>query len=147
MPSEYREERLVRVLQKELYERLEGVQEAVIVTEEGLVVAAYPGTVVEEGPAGEDAETQENLSGADDNDTHWIGALAAGIISQSRDAFNRLGRGAVDRILIGGESNSMIIFPIGNYAALAVIVDSKSKLGLSMFQVSQVVQDIDALLA
>ena len=42
MPREYREERLVRVLREQIHESIQGAQEAVIVTNDGLVVAAYP---------------------------------------------------------------------------------------------------------
>ena len=63
MPSEYREERLVRVLQEQLHENIEGVQEAVIVTHDGLVVAAYPG-------AGQDAPSQPDSGDGAARDEH-----------------------------------------------------------------------------
>lgn len=134
MPSEYREERLVRVLREQIYENIEGVQEVVIVTNAGLVVAAYPGVV--------DEQDAQNEMG----DSHAIAALAAEIIAQSRHAFGRLAQGAVSRILVEGESNSMIVVPAGNQAALAAMVDNQTKLGIAMFQIARVAEHIGALL-
>ena len=65
MSREYREERLERVLQEQLYENLTGTQEAVIVTNDGLIVAAYPGV-------GEGQNVHNEVGGS-----HWIAALAA----------------------------------------------------------------------
>jgi predicted regulator of Ras-like GTPase activity (Roadblock/LC7/MglB family) len=133
MPSEYREERLVRVLQEQLHERIPGVHEAVIVTNEGLVIAAYPGTA------------QGRDTSSDTGTSHWVAALAAEIIAQSRRAFGQLAQGAVNRILIDGESGSMIVVPAGDHAALAVMVDTETKLGLAMFQIARVAEQVDEL--
>ena len=135
MPSEYREEQLVRVLREQLHENIEGMQEAVIVTHDGLVVAAYPGTVQEQSP-------RDEVGGI-----HWVAALAAEIIAQSRRAFGQLAQGAVSRILVEGESGSMIVVPAGDHAALAVMVDTHTKLGLAMFQIARVADNIGDLLA
>ena len=67
------------------------------------------------------------------------------IIGQSRRAFGRLAQGAVSRILIEGESSSMIVVPAGDYAALAVMVDADIKLGLAMFQITRVAEQIGGL--
>jgi predicted regulator of Ras-like GTPase activity (Roadblock/LC7/MglB family) len=134
MPREYREERLVRVLREQLHENVAGMQEAVIVTNDGLVVAAYPGI-------GEEQDAHVEVGGS-----HWIAALAAEIIAQSRRAFGQLAQGAVSRILVEGESGSMIVVPAGDYAALAVMVDTHTKLGLAMFQIAHVAEHIGGLL-
>jgi len=133
MPSEYREERLVRVLREQIHENIQGVHEAVIVTNDGLVVAAYPGVV------------DERHTPSDTGTSHWVAALAAEIIAQSRRAFGQLAQGAVNRILIDGESGSMIVVPAGDHAALAVMVDTETKLGLAMFQVARVAEYIGEL--
>ena len=78
MPREYREERLQRTLREQLYEQIEGVVESVIVTNNGLVVAAYPA------PSSED-EAHNEPGGS-----YWVAALAAEIIAQSKRAFGRL---------------------------------------------------------
>lgn len=132
MPSEYREERLVRVLQEQVHDNIEGVRQAVIVTDDGLVVAVYPGAV-------QDSQT-------DSSSSHWTAALAAEIIAQSRRAFGELSQGAVKRILIDGELGSMIVVPAGDRTALAVLVDNQSKLGLAMHQVARVAQQLGELL-
>jgi predicted regulator of Ras-like GTPase activity (Roadblock/LC7/MglB family) len=134
MPREYREERLARVLREQLHENIKGVQETVIVTNDGLVVAAYPGA------------SQEQNTHDDVGSSRWVAALAAEIIAQSRRAFGRLAQGAVSRILVEGESGSMIVVPAGDHAALAVIVEPHTKLGLAMFQITRVAEHISNLL-
>jgi predicted regulator of Ras-like GTPase activity (Roadblock/LC7/MglB family) len=135
MPTEYREERLVRVLREQLYENITGLQEAVIVTNDGLVVAAYPG-------AGEGHNAHDDVGSS-----HWVAALAAEIIAQSRRAFGELAQGTVNRILIDGESGSMVVVPAGDQVSLAVMMDTNSKLGLAMFQIARVAEHINSLLA
>jgi predicted regulator of Ras-like GTPase activity (Roadblock/LC7/MglB family) len=135
MPREYREERLVRVLREQIHDTIEGVHHAVIVTNDGLVVAAYPGTGREH-----DAHREVGSS-------HWVAALAAEIIAQSRRAFGELAQGTVKRILIDGETGSMIVIPAGNQASLAVMVDTQTKLGLAMFKMARVAQHIGDLLS
>jgi hypothetical protein len=134
MPSEYREERLVRLLREQIHENIEGVLESVIVTNDGLVVATYPGST-------DDESTQDDTGGS-----HWVAALAAEIIAQSRRAFGQLAQGQVGRILIDGESGSMIVVPAGDQAALAVMVDVQTKLGIAMFQIGRVAEHIGELL-
>jgi predicted regulator of Ras-like GTPase activity (Roadblock/LC7/MglB family) len=134
MPREYREERLVRVLREQIHESIQGVQEAVIVTNDGLVVAAFP-------VAGGDQNAHNDIGSS-----HWVAALAAEIIAQSRRAFGELAQGAVNRILIDGESGSMIVIPAGAQASLAVMVDTQTKLGLAMHQIARVAEHIGDLL-
>jgi predicted regulator of Ras-like GTPase activity (Roadblock/LC7/MglB family) len=134
MPSEYREERLVRVLQEEIYDNIEAVQEAVIVTNDGLVVAAYPGLT----------DLQDAQS--EDEGSHAIAALAAEIIAQSRRAFGRLDQGPVRRILVDGESSSMVVMLASNQTALAVMLDNNTKLGIAMFQIAHAAEQLSQLL-
>jgi predicted regulator of Ras-like GTPase activity (Roadblock/LC7/MglB family) len=133
MPREYREQRMIRVLREQLYENIKGMQEAVIVTNEGLVVASYPGG-------------EQTKSPSEAGSSHWVAALAAEIIAQSRRAFGQLAQGRVSRILVEGESGSMIVVPAGDYAALAVMVDTHTKLGLAMFQIARVAEHLGNLL-
>lgn len=135
MPREYREERLVRVLREQLYDNIEGVQEAVIVTNDGLVVAAYPG------------RGKEHNAHREVGSSHWVAALAAEIIAQSRRAFGELAQGMVNRILVDGEAGSMIVIPAGEQASLAVMVDTQTKLGLAMFKIARVAEHIGDLLS
>jgi predicted regulator of Ras-like GTPase activity (Roadblock/LC7/MglB family) len=134
MPTEYREERLMRMLQEQIHDNIAGVREAVIVTNEGLVVAAYP------------AAADEKDAHIDVGNSHWVAALAAEIIAQSRRAFGRLAQGAVSRVLVEGETGSMIVVPAGDRVALAVMVDTQTKLGLAMFQIGRVAEHIADLL-
>jgi predicted regulator of Ras-like GTPase activity (Roadblock/LC7/MglB family) len=134
MADEYREERLMRVLREQINDRIEGVQKSVIVTNEGLVVAAYP-------KAGEARNAHKEIGSS-----FWVAALAAEIIAQGRRAFGELAKGSVNRVLIDGESGSMIVIPAGEEASLAVMVNSDVKLGLAMHQVARVAEQVGGLL-
>jgi len=134
MPREYREQRMIRVLREQLYENIHGMQEAVIVSLDGLVVASYPSV----------DEEQDALN--ETSNSHSVAALAAEIIAQSRRALGRLSQGEVSRILVGGETGSMIVVPAGERAALAVMVDTDAKLGLAMSQIAHVAKHIGRLL-
>ncbi len=134
MPREYREQRMIRVLREQLYENIHGMQEAVIVSLDGLVVASYPSV----------DEEQDALN--ETSNSHSVAALAAEIIAQSRRALGRLSQGEVSRILVGGETGSMIVVPAGERAALAVMVDTDAKLGLAMSQIAHVAKHIGSLL-
>ncbi len=134
MPREYREQRMVRVLREQLYENIHGMQEAVIVSLDGLVVASYPSV----------DEEQDTLN--ETSNSHSVAALAAEIIAQSRRALGRLSQGEVSRILVGGETGSMIVVPAGERAALAVMVDTDAKLGLAMSQIAHAAKHIGSLL-
>jgi predicted regulator of Ras-like GTPase activity (Roadblock/LC7/MglB family) len=72
--------------------------------------------------------------------------MAAEIIAQSRRAFGQLAQGAVSRILIEGESGSMIVIPAGDQASLAAMVDTHTKLGLAMFQIARAAVHVGDLL-
>jgi len=134
MPREYREERLQRTLHEQIHEQIEGVVESVIVTNDGLVVAAYP------------PPTSNEDVHAEPGGSHWVAALAAEIIAQSKRAFGRLAQGQVNRILVDGESGSMIVIPAGEDAALAVMVDNSAKLGIAMYQTTRVADHVGAIL-
>lgn len=134
MPREYREERLQRTLREEIHDQIKGVVESVIVTNDGLVVAAFPAPV--------STDEAHNEPGG----SHWVAALAAEIIAQSQRAFGRLAQGQVSRILVDGESGSMIVVPAGSDAALAVMVDKSAKLGIAMFQISRAAEHVGAIL-
>ena len=133
MATKYREEQLERMLREEIHERIEGVRGSVVITTNGLVVASYPSV------RGQDPQ-------ADPASGHWVAALAAEIISQSRKAFGRLAQGRVRRVLVEGETGSMIVVPAGDHAALAVMIAPEVKLGLAMFQIGRVAERVGTFL-
>ena len=100
-----RADRLQRMLE-ELKEQSTHIRGALLVTDNGLVVAAVM----------EDAEQ--------------FGAIAANLFDVSRKASQRLGQGDVGRVVIDAEQGTIVVFPAGEHVSLTAVVDKEAKLGL-----------------
>ena len=85
MPSEYREERLVRVLREQIYENIEGVQEIVIVTNAGLVVVFHDSKLAD--AAGIWCSIENMLLAAEALE---LGAVWLGQILKNKDEVNNI---------------------------------------------------------
>ncbi len=112
-----RAERLQRVLE-ELMGQAEGTRGALLVTENGLVVASVM----------EDADQ--------------FGAIAANLFDLSRKASQRLEQGDVDRVVIDAQQGTIVIFPISPHVSLTAIVNKDAKLGLILQLVARAVPRI-----
>lgn len=117
-----RAEKLQRLLE-ELREQAEGIRGALLVTENGLVVAAVM----------EDAEQ--------------YGAIAANLFDLSRKASQRLEQGDVERIVIDAELGTIIVFPVGKNVSLTAVVNKDAKLGLVLQLVARAVPRIAEMVA
>jgi predicted regulator of Ras-like GTPase activity (Roadblock/LC7/MglB family) len=109
-----RAERLQRVLE-ELKEQSQDIRGALLVTENGLVVAS----VIDE--------------------AEEFGAIAANLFDLSRKASHRLEQGDVERIVIDAELGTIVIFPAGPHVSLTAIVNKDAKLGLILQLVARTV--------
>jgi predicted regulator of Ras-like GTPase activity (Roadblock/LC7/MglB family) len=135
MPQVYRVDLLERELQK-MHEELDGVQGAVIVSIEGLVIAAYP-------------PGEEHLENAEDNptDSPQVAAMAATLVAISEKVLLRLARGEIDRLLIEGDDGALVVVPAGSEAALAALVTKDVKMGITLLSLKRTAKSIAAVLA
>jgi predicted regulator of Ras-like GTPase activity (Roadblock/LC7/MglB family) len=117
-----RAERLQRVLE-ELMEQSSHIRGALLVTENGLVVASV-------------------MDGAEE-----FGAIAANLFDLSRKASQRLSQGDVDRVVIDAEQGTIVIFPAGPHVSLTAIVNKDAKLGLVLRLVARAVPRIIEMVA
>ncbi len=131
----YRVDLLEKELEK-LQEELGGVQGSVVVSIEGLVIAAYP-------------PGEEHLEKTEDNptDSPQIAAMAATLVAISEKVLLRLARGEIDRLLIEGDDGALVVVPAGHEAALAALVDKDVKMGLTLLGLKRVAKKIAAILA
>src|SRR5512139_1941165 len=102
----------VHQLEQELYhlcQRLPGIERAVLVSIEGLVMAAYP--PVPEGRAeSEDPANSPQVAG-----------MSAALVTLGAQTLERLARGDLDRVFVEGLSGGLLIVPSGPDAALAAM--------------------------
>ena len=112
-----RADRLQRVLE-DLKEKSTDIRGALLVTENGLVVAAVM------------------------DDAEQFGAIAANLFDLSRKASQRLDQGDVERVVIDAEQGTIVVFPAGPHVSLTAIVNKDAKLGLILQLVARAVPNI-----
>lgn len=117
MATRYRVELLEDVL-SELCQKVSGIEQAVVVSLDGFVVAAHP-------PAAE-TETDSPLH------SPKIAATAANAIALGTKTLGRLEYGKFERLIMEGEGGAMIIYPFDlTDAALVTMVSKDVKMGLA----------------
>jgi hypothetical protein len=134
MPQVYRVDLLERELQK-LQEEVRGIQGAVVVSIEGLVIAAYP-------PGEEHATLDGNPT-----DSPQVAAMAATLVAISEKVLQRLARGDIDRLLIEGDDGALVVVPAGIEAALAALVGKEVKMGITLMALKRTAKKIAEVLA
>jgi len=130
----YRVDLLEREL-KSLHEEMEGIQGAVVVSIEGLVIAAYP-------PGEEHQAVDGNPT-----DSPQVAAMAATLVAISEKVLLRLARGEIDRLLIEGDDGALVVVPAGSEAALAALVDKEVKMGITLLSLKRTAKKIAEVLA
>ncbi len=110
----YRSEVLLGVL-KEVKDSHQGIEAAVILSVEGLLVEAYP--------ADNTADSHINPTSSPQ-----VAAMASVMAGLSRRTLDRLAQGELERLLVQGEEGVLLIYPCGRNF-LAVLVEKDARLG------------------
>ena len=131
MIQQYRSEVLERAL-KDLHRTVLGIRASVVVNMDGLLVAAYP--------PGDDEAPHLNPTSSPQ-----VAAMAATLMGLAERTLERLAQGELERLLMEGEYGVMVVYPAGR-AALAVLVDKDSKLGIVMFQTRRAAREVAEIL-
>ncbi|MEM8862908.1 MAG: roadblock/LC7 domain-containing protein [Chloroflexota bacterium] len=124
----YRSEKLEQELQK-LTNRLESIQDTVVVSIDGFVVAAH---------------TPEDLTGRKANSPQ-IAAMTAALAGLGEQTLMQMAQGGLNRLLIEGDDGALVVHPVNKTAAIAAIVSKGAKMGIVMNEIrrtSEVVHDI-----
>lgn len=132
MPA-YRVQKLEREL-RNMCQVLPGVMGAVVVSIEGLVMAAYP--PVPDGRIDSDNPTS----------SPQVAAMSAALIALGAQTLSRLAQGDMDRLLVEGNDGGIIIVPSGPDAALAVMTRRDAKLGIVFHAVRRAAKQVAAIL-
>jgi predicted regulator of Ras-like GTPase activity (Roadblock/LC7/MglB family) len=117
-----RAERLQRIL-AELKDQSPDIRGALLVTENGLVVAAVM------------------------DDAEQFGAIAANLFDLSRKASQRLDQGDVERVVVDAEHGTIVVVPAGPHVSLTAIVNKNSKLGLILQLVARAAPRVAEMVA
>lgn len=128
MANLYRSEKLEQELQK-LTNRLESIQDTVVVSIDGFVVAAH---------------SPEDLTGSKANSPQ-IAAMTAALAGLGEQTLLQLSQGSVNRLLVEGDNGALIVHPVNRNAAIAAIVSKGAKMGIVMHEIrrtSKIVNDI-----
>lgn len=136
MTSEDRSHALEIILQR-LCLVVEQVKRCVIVTEDGLPVASYPFDADAKGTGQIPEQLNENTE---------LAALAASLAGAGERAMNRLAQGRTGRLVLEGESGTMLSFPVGE-VSLAVLVASDANLAQVFFAAQKAAEEIESVLA
>jgi predicted regulator of Ras-like GTPase activity (Roadblock/LC7/MglB family) len=118
MTQVYRTDLLQNAL-ADLCDSLEGVLAAVVVSIEGFVVATHP--------PGEESFGENEAA-----NSSQVAAMAATLVALAERTLSRLEQGDVERMLVEGRTGVMIVIPVSEDAALAVLLEKGSKLGIAL---------------
>jgi predicted regulator of Ras-like GTPase activity (Roadblock/LC7/MglB family) len=116
-----------------LCDSLDGVQAAVIVSIEGFVVASHP-------PG--DESFMENGS----TSSSQVAAMAATLVALGERTLSRLEQGQIERLLVEGSQGAMIVIPVSDDAAIAVLLHKGAKVGIALHSVKFAAQRIHSIL-
>jgi predicted regulator of Ras-like GTPase activity (Roadblock/LC7/MglB family) len=131
MMHEYRSESLERAL-KTLHVAVDGVKASVIVSVEGLLVAAYP--------PGNEENPHENPTSSPQ-----VAAMSATLIELAERTLGRLAQGELQRLLMEGEEGVMIVYPAGR-VAVAVLAEKDARLSHILFATRRAAAQIARIL-
>jgi predicted regulator of Ras-like GTPase activity (Roadblock/LC7/MglB family) len=132
LPSVYRVNLLEDRLQS-LTESVEGILGAVVVSVEGFVVASYA-------PRGK-PDTDRLVT-----NTPQLAAMSATLMALGEQTLTRLAQGKIERLMIEGEDGAMLVYPINQNAAVAVLVAKWAKIGLALLASARAARDFALLL-
>ena len=131
MPIEFRSDALQRSLAA-LHRDAPAILGSAIITDDGLVIAAYP--------PGWDRDIHDPRGGEN------VAAMAAVVVGTAERTMARLEQGQLERVLMEGEYGTMGVFPATPDSALAVLIDKSAKLGLTLHAARRAAEQIRSIL-
>ncbi len=129
--QQYRSEMLERAL-KTLHVAVKGVKASVIVSADGLLVAAFP--------PGDDENPHENPTSSPQ-----VAAMSGTLIGLAERTLGRLAQGDLERLLMEGEEGVMVVYPAGR-ASVAVLVEKNARMSHVLFATKKAAAEIADIL-
>jgi len=116
-----------------LCDSLAGVRAAVIVSIEGFVVASHP--------PGDETFMEDGSTYSSQ-----VAAMAATLVALGERTLARLAQGEIERLLVEGRQGAMIVVPVSDNAAIAVLLEKGAKIGIALYSVQFAAQRIRHIL-
>jgi predicted regulator of Ras-like GTPase activity (Roadblock/LC7/MglB family) len=132
MAQVYRMDLLQNALAR-LCSSLDGVRAAVVVSIEGFVVASHP--------PGDESFVEEGSA-----NSSQVAAMAATLVALGERTLSRLAQGEIERMLVEGRYGAMIVIPVSESAAIAVLLEKGAKIGIALHAVQFSAQQIHNIL-
>ena len=111
----------------------EGVKTCVVVNDDGFPVAAYPNGAASDG-------ADDPLSAAQ------VAAVSARLTGQAERTLDRLSQGDMGRLLLEGDSGTLLNCPAGD-VTLALIIEKGASMGHVLFAAQKAASEIESILA
>ena len=111
----------------------EGVKTCVVVSADGLAIAAYPQEAL-------------NSSQSDSLNAAEVAAVSARLASLAERSLNRLAQGRMGRLLLEGEQGTLLSCPAGD-VTLALLVEPGASMGHVLFAAQKAAAEIGSILA
>jgi predicted regulator of Ras-like GTPase activity (Roadblock/LC7/MglB family) len=131
MPIQYRSDILLRALAN-LHQQAAGLRGAALITQDGLVIAAYP--------PGWEGDIHDPTGG------EHVAAMAAVVAGEAERILTRLDQGELQQVVMEGERGTIAVLRASRDAALALLLDKDAKLGLVLNAARQTAAGIRATL-
>ena len=112
---------------------VDGVTASVVVSEDGLALAAYPD--------GEDGSGSEGIAS-----TAQVAAVSATLAALAERSLDRLAQGELGRLLLEGEAGTLLSCPAGD-VTLALLVEKEASMGHVLFAAQKAAAEIEDILA
>ncbi|MDE2638819.1 MAG: roadblock/LC7 domain-containing protein [Chloroflexota bacterium] len=112
---------------------VDGVTASVVVSEDGLALAAYPNS--------EDGSGREGIVS-----TAQVAAVSATLAALAERSLDRLAQGELGRLLLEGEAGTLLSCPAGD-VTLALLVEKEASMGHVLFAAQKAAAEIEAILA
>ncbi len=116
---------------RRLCEKVNGIQAAVLVNSDGLLMASHPLPTNElDDPTGGEA----------------VAAMASVTKTLADRTLDRLQQGKAKRVILEGEHGTIAVLPAGQDASLAIILTADAKIGLATLAASQIAEDVTKII-
>lgn len=125
MAQEYRSDKLEYSLKK-LHLVVRGIRASVIVAADGLLMASFP----------------PNDDDSNPTNSPQVAAMAATLIGLAENTLTRLAQGTLDRILMEGEEGLMLVYPAGQLASIAILMEKDAELEHAFFAAAKAADEI-----
>ncbi|MCY3796524.1 MAG: roadblock/LC7 domain-containing protein [Chloroflexi bacterium] len=112
---------------------VDGVTASVVVSEDGLALAAYPNS--------EDGSGREGIVS-----TAQVAAVSATLAALAERSLDRLAQGELGRLLLEGEAGALLSCPAGD-VTLALLVEKEASMGHVLFAAQKAAAEIETILA